>query len=132
PEGRANEHFVGEPVPANWGETLGVLPATRQEEAPPFSPEEVYAISLLAACAAPTLSALHLHERILNCLPERGHSLANTFPIFRREALEHHTRSLTGEGRPLCTLPNWLRRTHWVITIVLIAGLVFATLAKIN
>lgn len=51
--------------------------------------------------------------------------------IFRREALEHHVRPRR-EGDLLRLTPGWTRATFWLLVAVVVGGLAYALLGRVN
>ena len=135
--GPRDERFLGVPVlaPADGdrgtssAHVLAVLVALRPAELSPFGEGELSTLRFLASQAAPILQRLVLLD--LTEKRQLAFLTGGDERIFRREAIEHHTRGHGDRGRPLEISPAW---TRWTLRLLLpmfaaaLAGLWFGKL----
>jgi hypothetical protein len=108
-DGDTADRFLGVPVRAG-GEAAAVLVALRPAHEPPFEPADAAALELLAAHAAPYVSAW-LAEAV-----DEG--------PFRRRALRELELPAAAGAEPLRLEPQWLRRASWFAVTTFLAAAV--------
>ncbi len=124
PGGDNEAHFLAEPILGSRGQPLAVLTTVRDEEASPFSAEDLQFIRSIAECAAPAFSQLVLQKQVQAQLTRRTEAANSNSDIFRQEALEYHIRSWDQHGDVLKTLPAWLRTSYWIVLVMVLIGLI--------
>jgi membrane fusion protein (multidrug efflux system) len=131
PGGRVDACFLAEPLFGPRNAVIGVVSAVRSEGSP-FSAEDAHRMASLAACAAPTLGALLFQSHAQTVLQEQAHAAGTHLDIFRQEALDFQTKNWDQEGDVLQSVPAWLRKTHWLTIALVVCGLVYMVLAKVD
>jgi hypothetical protein len=131
PGGAQDARFLAVPILGPGAGLLGVATAIRDGQSAPFAADDVLRLELLAGCAAPTLGALLFQTRIQAVLLEqaRASSIAD---IFRKEALDYHNQNGDEEGVLLFSSPPWLKRTHWIMLVLLGFIVLYTVLGKVN
>ncbi len=124
PRAQGDERFAAVPVLGPDGRILAVLAAVRRSEERAFDDEDLKGLTLLAEQAAPTFAQLRLAEGDAEGLPAAA--------LFREEAVEHHNVGFRGEGDVLRVDPGWMRWTYRLLLFVLVAGLLFTTIARVH
>ncbi|MEM9598802.1 MAG: HlyD family efflux transporter periplasmic adaptor subunit, partial [Acidobacteriota bacterium] len=105
-------------VPGGLG-NLGALVARRAPGGQPFGADDVRRLTVLAERVAPLLHGLADERRSVEGGVGAG--------VFRRAALDHHSRGLEHDGRPLEMTPIWMVRTYRLLLGMLAAALAFVT-----
>lgn len=129
--GSGDVRLVALPIRGSSTRPFGVITAIRNRAAPAFSPREIRLTELLAASAGAALSVTLLHERLQRLIADQARPDVGE-DVFRREAVNHFSRSWDEEGEVLKGPPIWLRRTHWVALGLLLAGLLFLVFARVE
>jgi len=133
PEGDGEERFIAVPVAAEDGSPLAVLAAVRAGDRPPFSPEDLAALALLAAHASLPLAQAVEAERLEAVERRREAGLRDSaLDLFREEALAHHTAGEAHEGDLLELSPRWTRWTYKLLLAVLAAGILYVFLGRLD
>ena len=131
PNGDGTARFLAEPVRATRGGAVAVISAVRNGDREPFSMEQVEQLQMLASCAAPGFNSVLAHDRIQATLEDRLRVTRGP-DIYLKEALDQHNLSWQNDGDLLRTSAGWLRWAHWLTVAMLLAGLSFVSLAKID
>lgn len=132
PGGSESSRFIAQAIRDTNGTVTAVLAAARNGTLPPFSSQDVQVLQLLAACAGPALGAILLQSRVQGLLLARAQSTVQTSGLFRAEALDsRHLRS-EQPGGLLPSLPLWLKASHLLILLFVVAGIVYMSLARVT
>jgi membrane fusion protein (multidrug efflux system) len=126
-----DERFLAVPVTATDGRTLAVLTARRDGSRSPFSEREGERLQLLAEQVAPALGRLVLRRQI----EDRGRYEGvgeEAVRLFRREALDHHTRGFGDQGDLLHISPAWTPWAFRVVVLVFVAAVAYSLLGSIH
>jgi membrane fusion protein (multidrug efflux system) len=130
PEGNWAAHYLAAPV---WGtgSTIVAVVSAMRDRGSPFSSADARIMDLLVSSAAPTFTAMLWQMRVESLLRSRARA-EGSVDLFRQEALEYHNASWDERGEVLQAPPPWLRRTHWISIALLLAGLAYVTMARVN
>jgi len=129
--GPVDERFLAVPVKATDGRTLAVLTARRDGSRSPFSERQEERLKLLAEQVAPALGRLVLRRQ----LEDRGRYEGvgeEATRLFRREALDHHTRGFGDQGDLLHISPAWTPWAFRVVVLVFVAAVAYSLLGSIH
>jgi len=121
PGGSESARLIAEPIVGADGVPVAVITAVRGAESAAFSAEDLRILRSIAEFAAPTFSQIILQKRVQGLLT--GRATDPKSEVFRREALEYHIRSWDQQGDVLKTLPMWLRRSYWIVLVMVLIGL---------
>ncbi|MGD0989475.1 MAG: GAF domain-containing protein [Candidatus Sulfotelmatobacter sp.] len=121
PGGSESARLIAEPIVGADGVPVAVITAVRGAESAAFSAEDLRILRSIAEFAAPTFSQIILQKRVQGLLT--GRATDPNSEVFRREALEYHIRSWDQQGDVLKTLPMWLRRSYWIVLVMVLIGL---------
>jgi hypothetical protein len=136
PDGSGESCLVAVPIfGLECGErkiVLGVLTAVGGSVSEPFTPENVKTVKLLAGFSASKIEAILNQNRIQAALLARAQGELSNADIYRQEALDFHSQGAQEDGTLLMGSPKWLSRSHWMVVLMLILGLIFVASAKID
>jgi len=132
PEGSGSDRFIGQPILGSSGELIGVVTAVRSSESEPFSADGREVLEFLAASAGATFGLIMLQTRARAAIQERTRGVLHGTDLYRQEALDAQLGVWDQEGDLLRTSPPWLKRTHLVTLSVLVAGIMYMSLAKVD
>ncbi len=110
---------------------LAVLVARRSGAAAPFSSAEQQHLEFLADQAAPVLGRLLLQTE-LDALATRRLQGPEESPLFRQEAIAHHSRGMARQGHVLELSPRWTQWAYPFLWLVLLAALLFGIFGSLH
>jgi multidrug resistance efflux pump len=117
-------HIAYVPI-ATSTETMAVVVLTRNSRQPAFNMVDQVTMAGLAR-----ESASVMHHLVVQHLQRRGEQESDKKSLYRPEALESHRRR-GHEGVVAELSPSWVRRTYWVLLVIIIAAIIFATFVKV-
>jgi multidrug resistance efflux pump len=117
-------HIAYVPI-ATTTETLAVVILTRNSRQPAFNMVDQVTMAGLAR-----ESASIMHHLVVQHLQRRTEAEQDKKSLYRPEALESHRRR-GQEGVVAELSPSWVKRTYWVLLVIIIAAIIFAAWVKV-
>ncbi|HET6585535.1 MAG TPA: HlyD family efflux transporter periplasmic adaptor subunit [Nannocystaceae bacterium] len=130
PDGTGTERVLAQPIVATNGETHAVVVVARSGSLPPFSSADVAALSMWAEQVAPLFHMLHLESLAEDA--QASAEVAGRPTIYREEALAHLAAGEQDFGKLLGRLPWWLRQSHFLFVVVIVAAALFFTVVPVK
>ena len=130
--GSRDQRFLAVPV-GGARRRRGVVVALRHGDRQPFTDVERQNLLLLAEEIAPMLGRFALEARV-DRLSERRHTGLTTeaAAVFRREAIEHHSRAPNDHGNLLELSPNWAPQVYRLLLLVVVAAVLFSFFGTVS
>jgi len=126
PGGTCGDRLIAAPVFGGSGIPVAIVMGIRSSDASAFNTRDMNSLLSLIEAAGPPLTGI-VSQRRLECRSIAQMELAD---VFRREALDYHTRGSNDQGNLLRTSPRWLINTHRVMIALLLSCLIFAMVAR--
>ena len=122
PEGEGDERLLAMPMVVGR-RVVGVLTATRGGGEQPFDDGEEQRLAIYAERIAPLLAGW-IDEQQATASAGTGAG------VFRRAALDHHSRGSERDGRPLELRPVWLDRVYSLLLALVVTALAFVLFGR--